>query len=133
MFKLDKKLSEPKWFKYPQDETVEILIRPISVYDFPILPNSQGEFDLTPPHLRTLCVNLIEDWKGVPGDQKCTTETKIRALNQNDLGFATWILKEATELKTINEKDGKEPDLKNLPKSPVGETPKSEKPVVKSV
>ncbi len=132
MFKLNTKANNPQWFKFPQDKEIEVRIRPASMYTFPRFPNDQGEYDLTPKDFCDMCVALIVDWKGVIDENdkpvKCSIQNKLQAVEQIE-GFSTWVMEKSTALSQgISVEEVKqEQELKNLPKSPDGETPKSEK------
>ncbi len=132
MFKLNTKANAPQWFTFTKDKQIEVRIRPASLYTFPRFPNDQGDFELTPKDFLDMCSALIVDWKGVNDEDnkpvKCSINNKILALEQID-DLSAWVMKNSTEIsesiKVIEAK--KEKDLKNLSKSPIGETPKSEK------
>lgn len=114
MYKLNTKANKPQWFKYDKNESVELLISPLSIYNFKRLPSQQG-FELTIEEYAYLLDKLLVDWKGVyDTDEKeitCTSEIK-RLIADVDQDMASFILKKATELK---EKISiKEESVKNL-------------------
>ena len=79
MFKVSKQAAKPQWVKYKGDESVELLINPLSLYYFQKLPTDNLE--LTSEQFGELICKLIVDFKGIYDDDdkemKCTEENKL--------------------------------------------------------
>lgn len=111
MLKFNKKASEPQWVKYAEDESVEILIKPLSMYYLKKLPT--GNIELTSEEFGNLICELIVDWKGIfDEDEKplpCTKETKL-LIADHAQDLAAFVMTTASEMKgkiTIREESSK--------------------------
>lgn len=127
MIKVNSKANKSKWITHPEEKSLEMLIRPLSLYALQKLPDGTGE-NFTGQDFCDIFVYAVEDWKGI-GDENgekliCNRDNKLGFINQQ-VELASWAVQESTKLK--EEYEIKEEEVKNLPKSPDGETPKSEK------
>ncbi len=130
MFKIDTKLEAGKWFDYP-DSPIKLKIRPRSMYFLAISPGEN--YTPTIKDVFELYDYALVDWGGI-GDEngkkiECNTENKFALINQND-DIGAFVIDKSNELR---EGAVSEQEAKNLKKSPVGVTPKSETPPAKTV
>jgi len=131
MRKINKKHYSGTWVKYPEDskDPAEFLIRPISIYTFQKLPSEKEGLDLTADSYWEMVNYILLDWKGV-GDEdgnelECNLENK-KAFSAVDQEASLFLINKANEIQSKTDAIS-EQAVKNLPKSPVGEIPKSEK------
>lgn len=107
MFKINKKANQPIWVKFDQNESVEILISPISIYSLRRLP-SQEKQEVTVEDYAYILDKVTIDWKGVYDQDsnplECNTENK-RLLADAAPELAIFIMNTATELKNKNKID----------------------------
>jgi len=131
MRKINTKPLKGRWFTYPDDKEIEVLIRPFSLFNMSKMPSTEvSEINVTDffDNFNYVCL----DWKGLVDEDdapiKCDADNKkmIYDYFQELIGF---VIEKAMEMRSeiISEKS-----VKNLSKSPDGETPKSEKSVAKS-
>jgi len=112
MFKVDKKATEPQWIKFDEDESVELLIRPLSLYYFQKLPS--GDIQLSSDQFGKLFCQLLVDWKGIYESDDvlmpCTDENKLLVADHAQ-NIASFVISKASDLKgkiaTIGEKASK--------------------------
>jgi len=97
---INKQISKGKWFTYPKDKSIELLIRPLSIYDFNKLPSESLE--ITPEEFGNFASNLLLDWKGIIDEKgkplKCDEDNK-KLLADHDQELASFIMNMAAELK----------------------------------
>jgi len=98
---INKKASKGTWVKYPKDKSIELLVRPLSIYDFDKLPSE--DMEITPKEFGKFCEGLLVDWKGFVDEDgkalKCTDENK-RILSDHDQEIAAFVINTAAELKS---------------------------------
>ena len=131
MFSISPKLEAGKWFDYPEIKGMRLKIRPRSMYSLNIVPGEA--YQPTTKDVFEMYDYALIDWEGV-GDEDgkklaCNSENKFALINQND-EIGAFVITKSAELR---DGDVTELEAKNLKKSPVGETPKSEKPPVPTV
>lgn len=103
MIKINKKRAAGKWYKYPEDKTVEFFIRPFP-YSKTILslqlagkdPSESDNFET----FKTMFHECLTDWKGILDDEgvalECNTENKEMLLN-NSVELTAFIYETASE------------------------------------
>ena len=92
--------SKGTWVEYPTDPSVEIKIKPLSIYDFDKLPSE--DVDITVKEFAGFLVKLVVDWKGICDEKKkpleCNEENK-KIISDHDQELAAFIINKASELK----------------------------------
>jgi len=126
MKKINTKPLKGKWFTFPDDEEISVLIKPFSLFNMNRMPSENIEdvnvadfFD----NFKYVCL----DWKGlIDEDDKpleCNEENK-RVVYDYFQELVAFVIDNS--MKSRNDVVSGE-SAKNLSKSPVGKTPKSEK------
>ena len=97
---IHKKLAEGTWVQYDADKSVELKIRPLSIYDFDRLPSEEHE--ITVKEFSAFMTKLLVDWKGILDEKKkplkCDDENK-KLLSDHDQDLSVFVINKATELK----------------------------------
>lgn len=132
MKKINTKPLKGKWFPFPDDKDISVLIKPFSLFNMNRMPSENIEevnvaefFD----NFEYVCL----DWKGLVDEDDsplvCNTENKkvIYDYFQELVGF---VIEQSMAMRS-EIVSGE--SAKNLSKSPSGKTPKSEKSVVEIV
>jgi len=77
MRKINRKKLEAKWCTFPQDEQIQFLLKPFSLFHLTKLPSDSTEF--TSEMFWSLFNEVVVDWKGIEdedGDIKCDEDNK---------------------------------------------------------
>ena len=124
MRKYNQKTAKGEWIVFPEDEEVQILVRPFSLFNLTRLP-SEDDFNFK--QFLEIYDYCVLDWKGIQDDEgkplKCNDENKKMVFNF-DQELVLFVVNESTKLrdKILTEKE-----VKNSETSQPGETTKQEK------
>jgi len=124
MRKFNKKTAKGSWIPFPDDEEVQLKIRPFSLFNLTKIPTEEGmDFD----QFWTIFNYSVLEWKGIQDSNgeplKCDEENK-KIVFDYDQPVVLFAVEQSTKLRdeVITEKE-----VKNLQTSQPGETPKQEK------
>jgi len=131
MKKINTKPLKGKWLKFPDDEDIEVLVRPYSLFNMNRIPSGdEAEINISEFYDSFEYVTL--DWKGIRDEDdkplKCNDENK-RVIYDFFQELVAFIIQQSMEMRS---QIVSEEEVKNLSKSPGGVTPKSEKSVAKT-
>jgi len=124
MRKIDRNALKGTWIKFPEDEEVELLMKPFSLFNLTKMPNEENMDFARLWDIFNFCVL---DWKGILDKDgkpiECDEKNRKMVFDYDSeiLNFAldqSGVLRE--EMVTAKE-------IKNLSTSQPGETPKKEK------
>ena len=111
MKKINTKPLKGKWFAYPEDKEIEILIRPFSLFTMGTMPSTDvNEINITDFYNNFAYVTL--DWKGILDDDdkplKCNDDNKriLYDYFQELVGFVIDCAMKARE-EILSDKDSK--------------------------
>ena len=130
MKKISHKATTEKWFTYPEDDQVRLLIQPFSLFNLKTLPS---EKDFTIQDTWEVFGYVLKDWEGIVGDddKKLPVEENSKAmLFDFDQPLVTFVIETSAKMRdeVLSEKE-----VKNLSTSQPGDTQKKEKQVARSV
>jgi hypothetical protein len=124
MKKLSKKSTTAQWIKFPDDEEIELLIRPFSLFN---LNKTPTETTFTIQDMWEVFNYSLIDWKGLVGDD----DKKLEVIEESkalifdfDQSIVSFVVEQASKLR---ESILSVPEAKNLSTSQPGDTPKKEK------
>ena len=124
MRKFDKKSLKGTWVKFPEDEEVQLLLKPFSLFNLTKLPNEQSlDFD----KVWDIFNYCVLGWKGIvdsDGKEIPCDEKNKKMVFDYDGDILTFVLDQSGVLREgmVTAKE-----IKNLQTSQPGETQKKEK------
>ena len=124
MRKFKQKIAKGKWTTFPEDDEVQVLIRPFSLFNLTKIPT---EVDVDFTQFMDIYNYCLLDWKGIQDNQgndlKCNDDNK-KLVFDFDQELVLFVVNECSKLRQ-DVLSGKA--IKNLSTSQPGETKQQEK------
>ena len=107
MRKINTKTTEGVWVKYPEDQDIQFLIRPFSIFNLQRMPSAENA-DFTIDEYWTIFNYCLVDWKGIYDENdkplKCNEQNK-KLIADHIQDLATFVIEEAVKAKgNVSEK-----------------------------